>query len=138
MNLVWYRNDLRVHGHRALQQALEQDETVIAVYCLCEQQWDTHEVAPLRRWYVLQSLLELGEALADRGVDLHVLDAGDFAAVPALMADFVGEHGIDRLFCSREYPLNELNRDRAVAQALEPLGVKITGLMTACWCPRVP
>ena len=24
MNLVWYRNDLRVHAHRALQQALSQ------------------------------------------------------------------------------------------------------------------
>lgn len=127
MNLLWYRNDLRIHSHRALQQALERDEPVIAVYFLCDQQWDSHDVAPLRRWYVLQSLLELGEALAERGVDLHVLDAGDFAAVPALMADFVREHGIERLFCSREYPLNELNRDRAVAQAMEPLGVQITG-----------
>ena len=59
MNLVWYRNDLRVHAHRALQQALAQGGPVRAVYCLCEQQWDAHEVAPLRRWYVLQSLLEL-------------------------------------------------------------------------------
>lgn len=67
MNLVWYRNDLRVHAHRALQQALAQGGPVIAVYCLCEQQWDAHEVAPLRRWYVLQSLLELGDALAARG-----------------------------------------------------------------------
>ncbi len=127
MNLLWYRNDLRIHSHRALQQALERDEPVIAVYFLCDQQWDSHDVAPLRRWYVLQSLLELGDALAERGVDLHVLDAGDFAAVPALMADFVREHGIERLFCSREYPLNELNRDRAVAQAMEPLGVQIAG-----------
>ena len=127
MNLVWYRNDLRVHAHRALQQALAQGGPVIAVYCLCEQQWDAHEVAPLRRWYVLQSLLELGDALAARGVDLHVLDAGDFAAVPAMLADFASEHDVEHIFCSREYPLNELNRDRAVARALEPQGVGITG-----------
>ncbi|MGB1921825.1 MAG: deoxyribodipyrimidine photo-lyase, partial [Alcanivorax sp.] len=127
MNLVWYRNDLRVHAHRALQQALSQGGPVIAVYCLCEQQWDAHEVAPLRRWYVLQSLLELGDALAARGVDLHVLDAGDFAAVPAMLADFASEHDVEHIFCSREYPLNELNRDRAVARALESQGVGITG-----------
>ena len=31
MNLVWYRNDLRVHAHRALQQALELGEPVLAL-----------------------------------------------------------------------------------------------------------
>ena len=127
MNLVWYRNDLRVHAHRALQQALELGEPVLALYCLCEQQWDRHQVAPLRRWYVLQSLLELGDELAARGVDLHVLDAGDFAAVPGVLANFVTAHGIQRIFCSREYPLNELNRDREVARTLAPQGVEITG-----------
>ncbi len=42
--------------------------------------------------------------------------------VPALLAG----RGA-RIYCSREYPLNELNRDRAVAQTLDPLGVEITG-----------
>lgn len=127
MNLVWYRNDLRVHAHRPLQQALNQEEPVMAVYCLCDRQWDNHDVAPLRRWYVLHSLLELGDELAERGVDLHVLDAGDFAGVPAVLTDFVREKGVQRIFCTREYPLNELNRDRAVATSLASLDVEITG-----------
>ena len=42
MNLVWFRNDLRVHAHRALQQALSADGPVTALYFLCEKQWDSH------------------------------------------------------------------------------------------------
>ena len=127
MNLVWYRNDLRVHAHRPLAQALAQGEPVLALYCLCPAQWDEHGVAPLRRWYVLESLRELGASLASLGVDLHVLEVGDFAAVPDALASFVQAHGVHRIYCSREYPLNELERDRAVAAHMEALDVSLHG-----------
>ncbi|MGB2336333.1 MAG: deoxyribodipyrimidine photo-lyase, partial [Alcanivorax sp.] len=92
MNLVWYRNDLRVAAHSPLQAALSESSErssgprALAVYCLCQGQWDRHQVAPLRRWYVLESVRELGEALARRGIDLHVLEADTFAAVPEVLA----------------------------------------------------
>ncbi|EKF73999.1 DNA photolyase [Alcanivorax hongdengensis A-11-3] len=127
MKLVWFRNDLRLHGHTPLTEALATGEPVMAVYCLCPAQWDAHQVAPLRRWYVLHSLLELGDALADKGVDLHVLECDDFAGVADALTTLVQEHGITALYCNREYPLNELNRDRAVADTLRPLGVTLNG-----------
>ncbi|MDX1803141.1 MAG: deoxyribodipyrimidine photo-lyase [Alcanivorax sp.] len=125
--LVWFRNDLRLHAHAPLQQALSDGGPVTAIYCLCPDQWDRHQVAPLRRWYVLKSLLELGDALRDRGLDLHVLECDDFSSVPQALARLVEEQGISELYCNREYPLNEKNRDRSVARALAPLGVKLHG-----------
>ncbi|WP_290522568.1 deoxyribodipyrimidine photo-lyase [Alcanivorax sp.] len=127
MNLVWYRNDLRIHAHRALKEALQAEGPVTAVYFLCDQQWDEHGVAPLRRWYVLHSLIELGEQLAARGITLHVQDAGDFSRIPAMLQDFTQQQGISQVFCSREYPLNERRRDKAVAKALDDAGVSIRG-----------
>lgn len=127
MNLVWYRNDLRVHAHRALQEALLAEGPVMAVYFLCDAQWDNHGVAPLRRWYVLHSLLELGEQLADKGIALHVLDAGDFSQVSVQLAELVRQHQIQQIFCTREYPLNERRRDEAVAKEMKQLGVTIRG-----------
>ena len=62
--LVWYRNDLRVNFHRPLQAAMATDEPVRALYLLCPEQWRQHDVAPIRQWYVLASLLELGDSLA--------------------------------------------------------------------------
>ena len=134
MNLVWYRNDLRVAAHSPLQAALSESSgeavsgpRALAVYCLCQGQWDRHQVAPLRRWYVLESVRELGEALARRGIDLHVLEADTFAAVPEVLAQFAQEHGVTHLYCNREYPLNEKQRDKAVAERLRGQGVSLQG-----------
>jgi deoxyribodipyrimidine photo-lyase len=125
--LVWYRNDLRVHEHAALNAALASGLPVRAVYLLCEGQWDRHEVAPLRRWYVLESLLELGERLGQLGIPLEVLETGTFDSVPEVMADHVRHQGISKVFAGREYPLNEVRRDRAVAEQLRQLDVSIEG-----------
>ncbi|WP_238400892.1 cryptochrome/photolyase family protein [Alloalcanivorax marinus] len=127
VRLVWFRNDLRCHGHTPLTQALAGGGPVRAVHVLCPDQWEVHDVAPLRRWYVLESLIELGEALAAKGVDLHVLDGGDFGGAVDALEAFVAEHGITEIFCNREYPLNEMNRDRAVARRLEGQGVRLHG-----------
>src|SRR5690606_37298292 len=125
--LVWYRNDLRVHDYQALHAALSSGEPVRALYLLCAGQWAAHQVAPLRQWYVLESLRELGAALADLGVALDVIDCGDFSAVPGVLRDYCRTHQIRHLFCTREYPLNELRRDRAVAEALATLPVRLQG-----------
>ena len=125
--LVWFRNDLRVRDHQALSAAMASGQPVRALYLLCPGQWDAHQVAPLRRWYVLSSLLELGEDLAALGVPLEVIDCGRFEAVPAALTDYCQRHQVSQLFCTREYPLNELRRDRAVAAMLGDLGVLIQG-----------
>lgn len=127
MRLVWFRNDLRSRAHTPLNQALAGNEPVIALYLLCPRQWDEHHVAPVRRWYVLESLRELGETLAEKGVPLHVIDAGDFHGAVGTLDEFVAEQGITEVFCNRDYPLNELNRDRAVAERLKQRGVAIHG-----------
>lgn len=124
--LVWYRNDLRLR-HAGLRDALDSGEPVRALYLLCPRQWDLHGVADARRWYVLESLRELGQGLARRGVPLDVIDAGDFTHCPEVLADYVGRHGIRALHCSREYPLNEKRRDQAVAERMASLGVTVHG-----------
>ena len=85
MRLVWFRNDLRCHGHTPLTQALAGGDEVTALHILCPDQWDAHGVAPARRWFVLHSLLELGESLAavrvgareDKGI--HTVDMAGFS-----------------------------------------------------------
>lgn len=116
--LVWFRNDLRTQDHAPLAQALSSGSPVRAVYFICPEQWREHDVAPIRQWYVLQSLLELGERLADLGVGLDVIKLTDYASVPDAMVSYVTQHNIQRVLYSKDYPLNEVNRDRAVENAL--------------------
>mgnify|MGYP001413584854 CR=1 FL=1 len=133
--LVWYRNDLRVSFHRPLQAAMATDEPVRALYLLCPDQWRQHDVAPIRQWYVLASLLELGDSLAELGVELDVIDCGDFASVPDVLKRYVTQRGITDIHCCREYPLNELRRDRAAVAALESDGVRFHGVDDAVLVP---
>ena len=135
MQLVWYRNDLRVADHQALSAALDSGESVRAVYLLCARQWQDHDVAPLRRWYVLGSLRELGQQLAGIGVPLDILACDDFAGAPDVLAEYCHKHGIRALRSTREYPLNELRRDRAVAERLKREGVNLYGYDDAVLVP---
>jgi len=125
--LVWYRNDLRVRWHTPLAQATASGAPVRAVYLFTPGQWQQHGVAPLRQWYVLHSLQALGDALAQRGIVLDVVRGNDFSDAPALLADYVAQHGITDIYCNREYPLNEIRRDRAVAEQMAQLGVTLHG-----------
>lgn len=125
--LVWYRNDLRVHGHRALGAALASGQPVRALYLVTPGQWQQHGVAPARQWYVLESLRELGKTLAARGVVLDIIDCDDFSAVPTALLAYARKHAVTEVFSTREYPLNEWRRDKAVAAALAGAGVAISG-----------
>lgn len=125
--VVWYRNDLRVHEQAALTAALADGRPVRALYMLCEGQWQRHGVAPLRSWYVLESLRELGEALARLGVPLDIVPAAEFADVPQMLSVYLKKHAVATLYCGREYPLNELNRDRACAAVAAAAGVTVVG-----------
>lgn len=134
--LVWFRNDLRVNYHSPLRAACEAarntatgaaGSTVRAVYVLCERQWDNHDVGPLRRWYVLSSLRELGESLAAKGIPLDVLDARGFAQVGDQLSHYVATHGVSTVFYSREYPINEVRRDQAVSERMTAMGVGMVG-----------
>lgn len=124
--LVWFRNDLRVR-HQGLNDALATGAPVCALYCLCPRQWDAHGVGPMRRWFVLESLRELGRELARLGVPLFVQQAGDFRGSVKTLRDFVQRNGITDVYATREYPLNELRRDHAVADALGALSVRLHG-----------
>ncbi|MDF1630343.1 MAG: deoxyribodipyrimidine photo-lyase [Alcanivoracaceae bacterium] len=125
--LVWFRNDLRVHEQAALSAALADGRPVRSVYFLCEDQWDSHHVAAIRRWYVLESLRELGESLARLGVPLDIVEAGSFRAVPDMFGEYLARYSIGKVFVGREYLRNELDRDRASAVAATALGVEMQG-----------
>lgn len=133
--LVWYRNDLRVRDHQGLSAALGSKQPVRAVYLLSPGQWDRHQVAPIRRWYVLASLRELGETLGKLGIALDILPCDTFDEAPQVLAAHCRTHQVKALYCTREYPLNELRRDRAVADTLRPLGVELQGYDDAVVVP---
>lgn len=74
--LVWYRNDLRLHDHEPLHQALQQ-ATVIPVYCFDPRQFSQTsfgfaKTGAFRAQFLLESVADLRHSLQKIGSDLVV------------------------------------------------------------------
>lgn len=75
--IVWFRNDLRLHDHIPLNQALQRYDHVIPVYCFDTRQFRTHSLGfpksgPFRTKFLLESVADLRENLRRLGSDLVV------------------------------------------------------------------
>ena len=77
MQLVWFRQDLRLVDHPALSRACrlarQRGEAVEAVFVISPAQWARHHMAPVRQAFLLARLDVLGAELARLGIRLHCL-----------------------------------------------------------------
>jgi deoxyribodipyrimidine photo-lyase len=126
VNAVWFRADLRVSDNAALAAACrDRDARVIAFFLLAPDQWREHGWSPARVDLVRRTLGELSRSLAALNIPLVIRRADRFADAPAALGSLVRERGVTSLHFNREYEVNEVRRDDAVARELRSLGVEI-------------
>lgn len=127
MQLVWFRNDLRLQDNPALAAACSSTGPVTAVVCLTPGQWAQHNESPARIAYWHDRLVWLEAELASRNIRLIRLPLQHFSDCPAALLALCRELNASALHFNYEYPLNEQNRDRAVCQALQAVGTPAWG-----------
>ncbi|GAA4498926.1 deoxyribodipyrimidine photo-lyase [Pseudaeromonas paramecii] len=122
MQLVWFRQDLRLVDHPALsaavRQARQQNQTVEAVFIISRAQWRRHQMAQVRERFLLARLNELGAVLAELGIRLHRLEVDWFDEVPAALAALVQARGARALHAISAIEVDERRRDAAVSRQL--------------------
>jgi deoxyribodipyrimidine photo-lyase len=138
--LVWFRNDLRTDDNTALLNALRHDRHVAAVFYATPKQWREHDMAPVKAEFIWRTLQELHAALAKLNIPLWVRVVPRYAGIardlPRFIAEnFTAEHGVDAVFANREYAVNEIERDTAVAAALDKQGVALKTFHDATLLP---
>lgn len=127
-HLVWLRNDLRINDNHALYAACRSDNArVIALFIATPGQWQSHHMAPKQAEFIWQSLQELQQSLAAKGIPLHLEQCADFDASVPLLRQFCQEHKVDRLFYNYQYEVNERQRDAAVERTLFEDEVMVQG-----------
>lgn len=124
--LVWFRNDLRMSDNPALFHAAQTDEGVLAVYFLCEQDLQEHMVAPARVDFIRRSLHELAQSLHSLNIPLVVRRIVHRRDINHELEQLITQFQVQELFINAEYPLNEFERDKIVAQHLRQQGVSVT------------
>lgn len=120
--LIWLRNDLRIHDNSALSAALPAGPTV-AVFIISPKQWLAHNDAPCKIDFLLRNLAELQQRLATLNVPLLIRTAEHWHQAPEVIAQLCQEHTISAVHVNTEYGVNESQRDAAVGTYLVDQGI---------------
>lgn len=124
--LVWYRNDLRLHDHEPLHQAMRSGAVVVPLYCVDPRQFGKTsfgfaKTGAFRAQFLLESLADLRQSLRRLGSDLVVRHDKPEQAI----ADLVREWGISAVYFYAEVTAEEQAVEASVARSLQPLGVTL-------------
>ena len=119
--IVWFRRDLRLADHPALDRARCDHDRIVPVFiddAAAEGHWSAGAAS---RWWLHHSLAELDQRLRDRGSRL-VLARGD--ALESLRR--IGNAcGADAVYWNRVYEPALVERDRVIKQALGEDGLTV-------------
>jgi deoxyribodipyrimidine photo-lyase len=88
--LIWYRNDLRLHDHEPLHQALKSRARVVPVYCFDPRQFGQTpfgfaKTGAYRAQFLLESVADLRAALRSLGSDLILRRGKPEVVIPELV-----------------------------------------------------
>ena len=110
--IVWFRRDLRIGDHPALNAAIESSDEIVPVFILDKSQIE--EAGAKLLAYMGQSLRSLDQSLGNR---LHIIE-GDQVEV---LSDLMKLYGVSEVHISDEYERYGAARDARV----EAAGIKL-------------
>ncbi len=120
-SIVWFRRDLRLADHVALERAARASERVVCAFVLDPPLLRGPAIGAPIVCVFFDALAELRAALRKRGSDLALLE-GDFAEELTALAR---RTGATRLYYNVDYVPSALERDARVTAALERAGVAV-------------
>jgi deoxyribodipyrimidine photo-lyase len=123
MQLIWLRNDLRLHDNTALSAAAAKGPSV-AVYLVSPEQWLAHDDAPCKVDFWLRNLTPLSHALSELNIPLLIRHAPRWDDAPQVLLELCRELKIDAVHVNEEYGIHESRRDAAVSKLLKTHGTE--------------
>lgn len=119
-SLVWFRSDLRLEDHPALQAAAESGLPVIPVYILDDMSPDVWRRGAASRWWLHQSLRALSGALEKKGFHPLVLVKGEAGKA---LKKLCAETGAEAVYWNRCYEPWAIARDTGIKEELKKSGI---------------
>ncbi|MGL4322498.1 MAG: cryptochrome/photolyase family protein, partial [Beijerinckiaceae bacterium] len=122
MNILWFRDDLRVHDHPALDAAVRSKQPLVCLYIFEEPvQGGPRAMGAAARWWLHGSLAELDANLKKRGAALTFL-RGDAQTIFSALARHCG---INAGYWTRRYEAGGIATDTAIKAMLKEHGVAV-------------
>lgn len=124
VNLVWFRNDLRVGDNPALFYAAEKG-TVIGVYLEAVEQRKLHDDADCKIGFINDTVKELRKQLNQLNIPLHSFEVEDYQQSVEKIEQMVEQFQVSGVYFNNEYPLNEKERDESLEKILLKRGITV-------------
>lgn len=118
--VVWFRTDLRIEDNPAFVAAVERGEPVLPVFLWSPQEEGDWAPGAASRWWLHQSLEQLTELLAGRGLPLVLRRVEDSAVA---LIEVATECGADAVYWNRRYEPVVIARDTRVKAQLRSAGL---------------
>lgn len=115
--LLWFRQDLRIHDHSALWHA-QQAGPCIAMVILSPAQWQQHDDAAIKIDFYLRQLQVLQQQLQALNIPLLVERIELWQDIPRRLLHRLEALEIQTVHANIEYGYNESQRDQDVSHAL--------------------
>lgn len=115
--LIWFRQDLRIHDHSALWHA-RQAGPCIALVILSPAQWKQHHDAAIKIDFYLRQLHALQQQLQVLNIPLMVERVDLWQDIPPTLLHRLEVLEIKTVHANIEYGLNESHRDQQVSHVL--------------------
>ena len=124
--LIWFRNDLRLHDHEPLYDALRMGAQVIPVYCFDPRQFGKTafgfpKTGKFRAKFLIESVADLRNSLQRLGSDLIVSLGKPEEILPILAT----QAQVEAVYWHEEVTAEETTIEEAVASKLETLGLTV-------------
>lgn len=124
MQLIWFRQDLRIHDHAALWHATQQGPC-IALAVLSPEQWQLHQDARIKTDFYLRRLKYLKQQLQQLNIPLIILNIPLWENLAPEILNLCQTLKIENLHANIEVGVNELERDAQVQQLLEQQQIRV-------------
>ena len=115
VNLIWFRNDLRMRDNQVLLEACKDDANVIGVYCI-EPSWFQRgrfgfkKMEKFRAKFLLESLTDLKDNLSKLNIDLLVY----FQSVKDVIPSICSKYQVNNIYLQKEWTQEEVDLEKAV------------------------
>ncbi|MGN9713444.1 cryptochrome/photolyase family protein [Acinetobacter variabilis] len=124
MQLIWFRQDLRIHDHAALWHATQQGPC-IALAVLSPGQWQLHQDARIKTDFYLRRLKFLKQQLQQLNIPLIILNIPLWEDLAPEILNLCQALQIESLHANIEVGVNELERDAQVQQLLQQQQIRV-------------
>ncbi len=118
--LLWFRDDLRLNDNPALAAAVAGSEAIVPVFVLDERllqrdRWGFLRMGPYRLQFLLESLQDLADHLAEKGSRLQIVRGLPEQVIPELAA----KYQCGQVFAAKAYTHEEIRAEQDIAEKVD-------------------